>query len=200
MILGAGPIGLITALKFRKYFPNINIIIVETRNINLFRKSKYTRFQQIDFNIDIFENYINEYLKPLMIRFDEKTGVNVSLELRVIETILLYFCMKSNIVLHNENKNYKIDDLIQKINPIILINSSGKQNINSDIIKLNSTDWLDSDSNIKTKCNIEKINNSLNIYKINYELPFYVKYNGDTNNYIYCNEDGSNISMCFMNL
>jgi hypothetical protein len=199
MILGAGPIGLITALKFRKYFPDVNIIIIETRNINLFRKSKYTRFQQIDFNDNIFEEYINQYLKPLMIRIDERT-YSISIELRVIETILLYFCMKSNIILHNENKNYKIDDLIKKINPIILINSSGKQNIDSDIIKLEPTDWLDRDGKIKTKCNIEKINNILNVYRINYKLPFYVKYDANTNNYIYCNEDGTNVSLWFIYL
>ncbi len=198
MIVGAGPIGLFTALTFREKFNNCNIIVVENRGINLFRKSIYSRFQELMIKPKIIKGTMLEYLLPLIGKNPGEDG-DTDIELRILETLLLYLCIKSNIIIHYENKTYNLDNLIRTIKPIMIFNASGKYDLSdSNIITSNpiiSNNWIDDNNHISNEfrinCRIEKINKQNNIYKINTREPYFIKYESDKNRYTYCNEDGS---------
>jgi hypothetical protein len=205
MIIGAGPIGLITAMLLKEQFTNCNIIIIENRGINLFRKSIYSRFQEIQFNIDILPYSIMEYLTPACIytKKESEGGRIINIELRVIESILLYFCHKLGIIIHFEKSSYNIDNLVRNIRPILLFNASGKFNLDSEIINYTTFEkinWLD--EYIRTnKCNnIIKIDDQTNIYNIRGEHPYYIKYDDIKNRYVYCDSNGIPIVKWFIYL
>ena len=200
MIIGGGPIGLLTGFIFKEKYHECNVMIIENRTVNLFRKSSYSRFQEIQFNMNYIPKSIEEYLLPVCKFSDvlEETPNNsLAIQLKVIETILLYFCHKIGIIIHYENKTYNLDNLINNIKPIMLFNASGKIDLNFEIIKNNpliKNDWIYNFFQQKNCENIIKINSSSNIYQIMSEkYHYYLKYDSINNIYIYCDKNGNPI-------
>jgi hypothetical protein len=196
LIIGSGPVGMITAIKMKRKFNNCKIIIVDNRTINSDYRKQFDRFQLIDLKYESLKNErdLYQYLLPIIHRDKGKSDYNsvdnriesVSIVIRLLETILSYYCLNIGINFEFVSKDYNLDSLINKIKPKILINCSGKQKLKSDLINLVTDDWIK--TNITNYQNIKVFKE--NMYEINPSDPFYLKYDPTNNYYNYVNQDG----------
>ena len=196
IIIGSGPVGLMSAIKLKKTFRKITrIIIIDNRTIDSNNRKQYDRFQMIDLNYESLkrENDLIQYLLPILHPlclknsglFDGKI-TTISIVIRLLETILNYYCLNLGIEFSYQKKIIQL--IIFLIFKLILLIIVINKKINSKIINIQPINWIK--NNLSEYKDIE-IYQEPNVFKITIDNPFYLMYDQKDNYYKYINQGGN---------